>query len=534
MNRSGSYPRQTPSDGTPATGGSPVVSEGRASYAVARALGQLVGRLMMLEAGARDGEGAGTEAFDIKLSAVRDALRQLAARSRDGAMLCRVANGTLILDGEARRSDGSQSDALLRLLETQLNELQVGSLTIREGAAPGELLTLARMLADPAAGESAPVVSTQTPTAVHAVDFASETPRELLRTWSVLVTPVRKTADADGVAVAPGSVLSHFTGARSDASAKAAADAVVDLLDELQRRGDSPAIESVARVVMTHVGLVNEGPGRLACERVIRQLSRAPVLTLLAKQLPHSTDRTTLLKLFSRAGDVGASILVDHLLATDDAMSRRAYFDSIVAMNVGSTQLFAALTDSRWYVVRNAAALLGEMGVSHADEHLMALLKNADDRIRIAVARALMRLRTTKALHALHSVIDDTNSEVRRLSAVAFGLSGSSHANIRPPAARLSAALDKEVDEDAALEMMAALGRLGSADAVQRLLRIALPPTADITGAIVGEKREAWQRIAALEALVKARGHQMQPVVDALANDEDIEVAYAATELRGR
>ena len=103
---------------------------------------------------------------------------------------------------------------------------------------------------------------------------------------------------------------------------------------------------------------------------------------------------------------------------------------------------------------------------------------------------------------------------------------------LRPPAARLSAALEHEFDEDVALEMLAALGKLGSADAVQRLLRIALPATTDMTGATTTDARDSWMRIAALEALVRARGAQMQPVIDSLKHDADAEVAAAASTMQ--
>ena len=143
-----------------------------------------------------------------------------------------------------------------------------------------------------------------------------------------------------------------------------------------------------------------------------------------------------------------------------------------------------------------------------------------------------MRLRTVKSLHALHATIDDENPELRRLSAAAFGLAGAMvGGGVRSPAARLAAALDVETDQDVAFEMLAALGRLGTADAVQRLIRIAMPVTPDIQGAPVGETRPAWIRIAALEALVKARGSQIEPLIEELSRDADHDVALAAAGL---
>lgn len=537
-----------------------VASEGRASRAVARALGQLVERILALGPDRLGVVGGldGVDATNPQLSGLRDALRQTAARSRDGALLCRVIEETLVLEGVPIDRQATINDPHLGLLLDRLLRLRVSSLTVREGAAPGELLTLGRLLAQssvprdprtPARGNA--LISGETPTTVHAVSFADETPRELLRTWSVLVTPLVEeraaparhadgTADfarperpAVGAGSNTASILSRLSAARSDDAASGAVEALRELLDDCQRRGDAATVEGVARTCLLQMQQIGEAGGRLALEGAVRHLLRVPLLELLAAQLPYSSERTLLLQLFARAGDAGVALLVQQLLTTEDALSRRAYFDAIVAIDVGSSLLFDALHDSRWFVVRNAAALLGEMGVSHADDALILLLRHEDDRIRIAAARALMRLRTAKAMQALHAVITDGNAEVRRLSAAAFGLAGAAvGGGVRPPAARLAIALERETDDDVALEMLAALGRLGSADAVQRLLRIALPPSPDLTGDVTS--RDSWVRIAALEALVRARGPQMQPVIESLASDADAEVAMAAASLRTR
>lgn len=485
----------------------------------------------------------GVDPSSPHLVSLRDALRQISARSRDGAMLCRVVDGTLILEGVVVDRQATREDQWLHLLLERLQLLSVGALTVREGAAPGELLTLGRLLAQPRAPMDArtpasgvAVTDGETPTTVHALGYADDAPRELLRTWSVLVTtaaavrtPAVDTAIASSSA---GQLLARLASSRSDDAATSTVASLREVVADAQRRGDQQAIEGVARACLAHIESIGEGGGRLALEGLLRTMLSAPLLDLLAQRLPLSTDRPALLQLFSRAGDAGVAILVHHLLTTEDSLSRRVYFDGIVAMDVGSTRLFDALHDSRWFVVRNAAALLGEMGVEHADDALLPLLTHADERIRIAVARALMRLRTAKALHALHGMIDDANAEVRRLSAAAFGITGgNTGGGVRPPAARIAAALEREQDEDVALEMLAALGRLGSADAVQRLLRIALPVTADMSGDAV-VPRDSWVRIAALEALVRARGSQMQPVIDTLRGDADPEVAAAAASVR--
>lgn len=516
-----------------------ISSDARASHAIARALVFLIERLE------QTGHATGPDAGTLP-DRVRDALRQLTARSRDGALLCRVSDGALVLEGAPIDKRGLNAEPFLGALLRRLLAVGAGSLTVREGAAPGELLTLATLLvrppprATPTSSQSAvdataavdpPAPPSDTPTAVRVFGYADEPPMELLRTWSVLVMPlptVRPDAPTTNVA---GAVLTRLAGVRTDDAATSVVSALLELLDDAQRRGDAMVVESIARGCMAQVNMVGSGGGRLALEGALRQLLRPALLKLLAQRLPQSPDRSAVLQVISRAGGIGVDTLLEQLLSTEDALARRAYFDGIVAMDVGSPTLFELLHDARWFVVRNAAALLGEMNVERTDDALVPLLQHADERIRIAVARALTRVRTPKALQALHSAINDPVAEVRRLSAAAYGLAGSAGGGMRPPAARLALALEQESNEDVALEMLAALGRLGSADAVQRLLRIALPG-GETTGERSGLGRSPWQRIAALEALVRARGHALLPAIEGLMLDPDREVAAAATRLR--
>jgi hypothetical protein len=311
---------------------------------------------------------------------------------------------------------------------------------------------------------------------------------------------------------------------------------LVDDIDLHAARGDAEAVERVARAIAHAIDAVGAGAGRLALEGGLRRILRSDVIVLLAARLPVTGDRAALLAVFARAGDVGVRALRDGLMAAADPLSRRAYFDAIVSLDMGGSLLIESLHDSRWFVVRNTAALLGEMNIAGADAALIALLSSDDERIRIAAARALIRLRTPTALSALHAAIDDASTEVRRLSATAYTVASTS-GTVRPTAIRLAAALDREQDEDVGLEMMAALGRLGSADAVQRLMRIAQSPTVDTTRPLTGDDRgptprPSWARIAALEALVDARGEAVASIVESLAGDQDRMVASVARGLR--
>ena len=186
----------------------------------------------------------------------------------------------------------------------------------------------------------------------------------------------------------------------------------------------------------------------------------------------------------------------------------------------------------QWIVVRNAACLLGNLAVTGADAALIATLAHPEERVRMAAARALLQLGTPKGLQALHAAISDPSAEVRRVSAAAFGVPGSGPGGGRPVTQRLVAALDRERDEDVVLEMLASLGSMGSADAMQRLVRIALPaPKASIELTERAVPHDSWMRIAALEALVRARGHYARAAIETLLEDADPEVVGAAQRL---
>lgn len=529
------YRRHTPTSSAALQSTSPApLNDGRAAIGRLRALATLVRRLAVVGGGR-----AIMEARPDQQQAVREAVRDFASRMREDGMQCRLIDGQFVLAGaplprEIARGDAELSDLLSRCLS-----LNVGGIAIRQGASPGELLMLATTLVRPRTPASGVP-------AVAAAGGERNPPRELLRSWSVVVTAgdvvstTRRPSFADGLAALtadgePGasraaSVLGALASARTVQTTEAAATALIAEVDAAAARGDAAVLDGIVRTTIAHLHAVGDGAGRLAMERVLRVLQRRPILELLALQLPRATDRTPLLELLARAGDVAVELLVVLLMEAEDPPSRRAYFDSIVALDLGGTRVVSLLQDPRWFVVRNAIALLGEMGVEPADEVLLPYMQHQDDRLRVAASRSLLRLGTPKAMQALHGAIDDRLPEIRRLSATSYALAGGM--GVRPPAVRLAAAFERETEEDVALEMLAALGRLGSADAVQRLMRIALPPqNSEIeAGATM---RESFLRIAALEALVKARGGAAQVAIDQLLKDPDPQVAAAAQRLRG-
>lgn len=515
-------PTPTPglSRGTPEIA-QPAIEVVRARVAAARTLGFLV---FQIQEAVRDGGGESAS------ESIRDALRQLAASVRTASVTLTFANGALAVAGVDLNEYYLRNDRWLVLLSQAMQRGGLNSISVREAAAPAELVTLARLLARTSTSRDTPIAADG----------------EVFRSWSVVVTaaPVVQVAPSSGAVsaalsagVSPGAALPADVAAAALTGVAQNYTAITDdYIDALIARNDLRTLAATAVHVARLIRTTGAARGRTVHEHALRMLLRKDVIAVLATLVPDSADRDSVTAIFARAGETGVHFLLNELITAKDAVARRSYFDTIVAIDQGGELLRNALADQRWYVVRNACALISEMRIAGADSDLAQLLYQSDIRIRIAAARALLRLRTQPALTALHAAINDSNPEVRRLAATSFSTAAAIAGLARPPVTALAQALDHETDEDVALGMMAAMGKLGSADAVQRLLRIAQSPTegsAEAIGALERGyiPRPSWVRTAALEALVDARGVAVVPAVQALTRDSDEMVAGLAAAL---
>jgi HEAT repeat protein len=219
-----------------------------------------------------------------------------------------------------------------------------------------------------------------------------------------------------------------------------------------------------------------------------------------------------------RTGDAGAEALIEQLTAAQSLSERRVFFDALVRLKTGRPMLVHMLGDPRWYVARNAADLLGELGATDADQPLSDLLKHDDDRVRRAAAHALGKLGTRHAVTALRRALKDSSVHVRALAAA-----GLATRQGVPSSATLVRALESEPEQEVQIAILSALGRVGTPDAVQRLIK-----AAEVTGNLFKRKPVAL-RVAAIHALGEARTPAALAVLKDLSSDKDKEVREAAT-----
>jgi len=272
-----------------------------------------------------------------------------------------------------------------------------------------------------------------------------------------------------------------------------------------------------------HHERLHDGDEKRAFLMGIRRLQRPTILQGVARLIPSQRElRDTCTRLLTQAGETGADVLIDNLIVSEAAGERRAYLDALQQCPAAVHSLLHLLSDDRWYVVRNAAALIGELGHTEADRRLAELMAHRDSRVRRAAAVALGKLGTSRALLALLQGLHDTSPDVRVQAVQAI-------ASARNPRAVpwIIEALDHEQDLDVQAALFSALGAVPTEDGVARLVR-----AAEAGGMLV--RKPAALRLRAIEALAEAGTPSARQALQSLLSDRDREIRAAVEQAAGR
>jgi HEAT repeat protein len=243
-----------------------------------------------------------------------------------------------------------------------------------------------------------------------------------------------------------------------------------------------------------------------------------PLLQGIAPLLDYPAQREDAALVLQRAGADGVEVLLDILVAAPTVVERRGAFDALTRMKEGADQLVHMLSHPQWFVVRNIAELVGELGLEEAVPALAKQVSHEDERVRTAVALALAKIATPTCAEPLRRALRDKSPGVRMQ--VALGIGGRKSGALAMP---LVVALDEEKDTEVERELILALGRIGSPDAVQALIKFAQP-----SGRLFGRKPTAL-RVAAVEALRLAATPAAMGTLQGLAGDPDRQVKAAAS-----
>jgi len=323
-------------------------------------------------------------------------------------------------------------------------------------------------------------------------------------------------------------------------------EAVADLLARLDQAVASPAasaiVDDIARaaedlasldkwddVVMVlerlqlHHERLHDGDEKRAFLMGLRRLQRPTTLQGVARLLPSNRElRETCTRLLRAAGETGADVLIDNLIRSEVSAERRVYLEALRQCPAAVNSLLHLLSDDRWYVVRNAAALLGELGPAEADRRLAELMSHRESRVRQAAAVALGKLGTSRSLLALLQGLTDASPDVR-LQAV-WAIASAKNPRAVP---WIIEALDHEQDPGVQSALLSALGAVPTEDGVARLVRAAE------AGGMLVRKPTALRR-RAVEALAEAGTPSARHALQSLLTDRDREIRTAAEQAVGR
>jgi HEAT repeat protein len=466
-------------------------------------------------------------------------LRALVTLSKNGAITMWPEDWHLLANGvEIPGALTGVQDTAAQMTAHSLRRVEVGA-----NVAAADLLGLARIIAStPTAGDGGEHVK-QKLTALNARRITFEVPAPAAPVGPAEAPTVkvevdgRAAANAMAAAVVPDKSL--FADLLPADVSKLTPDGLFELLDRAKRPDDHTRIlddlvslaEHSVRVgkgvvvgdifhgVVQRDAAIPDGEMKRAYSFAIRRMSKPALLRAVATLIPKKPERKQhYYEVLERTAEEGAESLIEQIAQAQTTEDRRALFDVLVEMAAAVPALTRMLSDSRWFIVRNAADLLGEMNAGAAEDALVDLLRHTDDRVRRSATNALLRLGTPNALKAIYEAVNDASPEVRMQAAAAIATKRDGRTS-----ATLIRAIEAEDDSDVQVAMIAALGRVGTSDAVQKLLKLAEADTR------LFRKKATSVRVAAVQALGELKTPAALAALKELSGDKDREVRDTAS-----
>ena len=423
----------------------------------------------------------------------------------------------------------ADSMPLAAALRTHLLDRGIGELTLRAGVTPTALLSVMRALVAPAGLHRSlhELTGSLDATAREFLEVAPPVPAgaELMDGWNLfegMVAPEVERQAGELVRSSPelaeslASMLAAIEAAPDDPAQGEQLNEIVRAADALAAEGDWPGLARTAAALVRAERAAREGTYGRAYGIAIRRMLPKSALEQVARLMPDPELRADALPVLQRMGADATETLLGLLASADRIADRRAYYGALRQMTEGTELLVNMLTHDEWFVVRNVADLCGELRIEAAVPRLARHVSHPDERVRRSVALALVRIGSPATVEPLRQALRDPSPAVRlqMLQAV-------DGRRNRALAMSIAVLLDDEVRPDLQREMMLALGRIGSSEAVQVLVRAAEP------GGRLFNRKPVPVRLAAIDGLREA-GAPAAGALRALLQDDDAEVREAA------
>jgi HEAT repeat protein len=213
------------------------------------------------------------------------------------------------------------------------------------------------------------------------------------------------------------------------------------------------------------------------------------------------------------------------LLAEEtSAPNRRLLTDVLVRTGATAVPVLQEhLFDDRWYVVRNAIAILGEIRSQDSLLHLTPLLEHQEIRVRRETIRAITRIGGERAINILLQAAESDDQELRRQALLSLGAIRAASA-IPTLIKLLGQSGWSRHTVDIKKDAIRALGEIRSGEAVAPLLKVLA-------------RRHLWRRalndelrVAAAAALGEIGDENARAGLEKATNDRSAPVARAAAQ----
>lgn len=300
--------------------------------------------------------------------------------------------------------------------------------------------------------------------------------------------------------------------------APARLESVVAGNDSALRERDYDEVVTTAAAVARLERELPDGELKRTYQIAVRRMLPSKAIEHIAKLTtgPRRQDAVDVLKY---AGADASESLLHELVESESMEQRRALYNALRQVNTASPLLGRLLLHEEWFVVRNVAELCGDLRAEDTVPQLARHVNHTDERVRRAVAGALAKIGTSLAIEPLRQMLHDASPQVRLQAVQALDGSRS-----RGLAMSLALAAEEETNADVLRELLLALGRIGTPDAVQALARAAAP------GRRLFNRRPLATRLAAIAGLRVAGSAPAATALQGLLGDDEPSVRDAAQE----
>jgi HEAT repeat protein len=278
----------------------------------------------------------------------------------------------------------------------------------------------------------------------------------------------------------------------------------------------TPALEAILKLIRQEAD-VSDADTRRQYGVTLRRLLTSEYLKRFAPLAVDDVYHEDIALLMRRAGKQGTKILLDLLIEAPSQAERIAYLKALRQTEEGADVIASLLNHREWFVVRNAADLVGEMRLAEAVPALARAAQHTEARVRRAIGIALARIGTAETALPLRKLVTDPDPQVRL--SVVKEVGGRTLSGLAMP---LVSAASTELDPGVIAEYYRALGRIGTPDAVAALLKAAQE------GGGLLSRKPMGPRLAAIEALGLAGGASAVALLTELAQSRSGDLRAAA------